>query len=232
MAVVRVFGGSGFPAATIEAGSRTHRFHAANAAAGPMARQTPNTKHQTPSTLMKLLVFGILSLPLLALSWRSMFSLKRHGLYRFALFECILWLAVRNHRHLIVEEFDLQQVASSVLMLASLAFVLAAVFTMRSKGRISSGRDDPSLFTFERTTALVETGIFRLVRHPMYSSLLFLVWGILLRRIEAGLVAVACGATVAGVLAAWIEEKENLAYFGEAYRRYAAKTKRFVPFVI
>jgi protein-S-isoprenylcysteine O-methyltransferase Ste14 len=181
---------------------------------------------------MQLLVFCILSLPLLALSRRSMFSFKRHGLYRFVLFECILWLAVRNHAHLIVEVFDLQQVVSSVLMLVSLVYVLLAVHAMRTKGRISRERQDPSLFEFERTTALVETGIFGLVRHPMYASLLFLTWGILLRRVETGLAAVAVVATVAGLLAAWIEEKENLAYFGEDYRRYARKTKRFIPFII
>jgi len=181
---------------------------------------------------MELLAFGLLSLPLLALSWRSMFSLRRHGLYRFVLFECILWLAVRNHAHLLVEAFDLQQVASSVLMLASLVYVLLAVHAMRTRGRISRERWDPSLFPFERTTALVESGIFGLVRHPMYGSLLFLTWGILLRRVETGLIAVAALATVAGVLAAWIEEKENLAYFGESYRRYARKTRRFIPFVI
>lgn len=181
---------------------------------------------------MEILTFCLLSLPLLALSWRSMFSFRRHGLYRFVLFECILWLGVRNHAHLLVEKFDLQQVASSALMTASLVYVLAAVHTMRAKGRISRERRDPSLFEFERTTALVETGIFGLVRHPMYASLLFLTWGLLLRRVEAGLIAVAAVATAAGVLAAWIEEKENLAYFGDAYRIYARKTKRFIPFLI
>jgi protein-S-isoprenylcysteine O-methyltransferase Ste14 len=66
----------------------------------------------------------------------------------------------------------------------------------------------------------------------MYGSLLFLAWGILLRRVEVGLVAVAAVATAAGVLAAWVEEAENRAYFGEAYRRYAQNTKRFIPFLI
>jgi protein-S-isoprenylcysteine O-methyltransferase Ste14 len=117
-------------------------------------------------------------------------------------------------------------------MLASLAYVLLAVHAMRTRGRVSAQRQDPSLFAFERTTALVESGIFGLVRHPMYGSLLLLTWGVLLRRVEVGLIAVAVLATVAGVLAAWIEEKENLAYFGESYRRYARKTKRFIPFVI
>ncbi|HSV93460.1 MAG TPA: methyltransferase [Desulfobacterales bacterium] len=181
---------------------------------------------------MELFAFGLLSLPLLALSWRSMFSFRRHGLYRLVLFECILWLAVQNHAHLIVGEFDLQQVASSAFMLAALVYVLLAVHAMRTRGRVSAQREDPSLFAFERTTALIESGIFGLVRHPMYGSLLLLTWGVLLRRVEIGLSAVAVLATAAGVLAAWIEEKENLAYFGESYRRYARKTKRFIPFVI
>ena len=217
------FRGSGFPAA-IGISSRSL----------VPAEMLPRILNLQPCVWnnMELLAFGLLSLPLLALSWRSMFSLKRHGLYRFVLFECILWLAVQNHAHLIVEEFDLQQVASSVLMLASLVYVLAAVTTMRAKGRVSPARDDPNLFEFERTTVLVESGIFGFVRHPMYGSLLFLTWGILLRRVEVGLVVVAAVATVAGVLAAWVEEAENLAYFGEAYRRYARKTKRFIPFLI
>jgi protein-S-isoprenylcysteine O-methyltransferase Ste14 len=180
---------------------------------------------------MKILFFCILSLPLIFLSRRSL-SLKRHGMYRLFLWECILWLAIENHRHMIVEEFDFQQVLSSVLMLASLAFVLSAIFTMRRKGRTSSERNDPSLFAFERTTVLVDSGIFKLVRHPMYSSLLLLAWGILLRRVEVDLMAVACIATVSGVLAAWIEERENLSFFGEPYRRYALNTKMFIPYLI
>ena len=53
---------------------------------------------------MKVIVFLILELPLLALSWRALFSLKNHGLYRLVVFEYILWLAIQNYRYLIVEE--------------------------------------------------------------------------------------------------------------------------------
>jgi protein-S-isoprenylcysteine O-methyltransferase Ste14 len=66
----------------------------------------------------------------------------------------------------------------------------------------------------------------------MYSSLLFLAWGILLRHIEVALCMVALIATCSGVVAALIEEKENMAYFGERYRRYMLKTKMFIPYVI
>lgn len=164
---------------------------------------------------MKIIIFCILSLPLLILSWRTLFSLKNPGLYRFVVWECILWLAIQNYRYLIVEEFDLQQLISSALMIASLVFVFSAVWVMRKKGGVSNQRSDQTLFGFEKTTVLIESGIFKHVRHPMYSSLLFLAWGFLLRHIEGTLFIVALIATCSGVFAAWIEEKENTEYFGE-----------------
>lgn len=181
---------------------------------------------------MEIAAFCLLSLPLMALSRRWLFRPAHHGFYRFILFECILWLAVANRRHLLVERFDLQQVAASALMLASLGFVLAAVITLRSRGGTGAGREDPGLFAFERTTVLIRSGIFRFVRHPMYASLLFLAWGLLLRRVEAELVVVAAVATAAAVLAGRIEERENIAYWGDAYRGYMRRTKRFIPYLV
>lgn len=181
---------------------------------------------------MEIILFCLLSLPLTALSWRSLFSLKHHGCYRWVVWECILWLALRNHRHLIVEAFDLQQLISSALMTASLVFVLAAVWMMRQKGHVDRQRRDRTLFSFEKTTVLIESGIFRLVRHPMYSSLMLLAWGICLRRASAELMGVALAATCACILAARVEEKENTNYFGEEYRRYMGRTKRFIPYIV
>jgi protein-S-isoprenylcysteine O-methyltransferase Ste14 len=181
---------------------------------------------------MTVIIFLILSLPLLALSWRALFSLKKHGLYRLVVFECILWLAIQNYRYLIVEKFDLQQSVSSAFMITSLVFVLSAVFIMRKKGRVSKQRNDHTLLGFEKTTVLIESGIFKYVRHPMYSSLIFLAWGLLLRNIEVALLIVALIATCSGIFAALMEEKENIAYFGERYRHYTLKTKMFIPYVI
>ena len=181
---------------------------------------------------MKVIFFCILSLPLLTLSWRTLFSLKNHGLYRLVVWECILWLSIQNYRYLIVEKFDLQQLISSALMIASLVFVLSAVFIMRKKGRVSKQRRDHTLFGFEKTTVLIESGIFKHVRHPMYSSLLFLAWGILLRNIEVTLLIIALIATCSCLFAALMEEKENIEYFGERYRHYMLKTKMFIPYVI
>ena len=179
---------------------------------------------------MEVIIFCILSLPILTRSWRSLLSLKNHGLYRLVVWECILWLLIKNYRYLIVEKFDLQQLISSALMIASLVLVLSAVFIMRKKGIASKQRRDHTLFGFEKTTVLIESGIFKHVRHPMYSSLLFLAWGILLRNIEVTLLIVALIATCSCIFAALVEE--NIEYFGERYRHYTLKTKMFIPYVI
>jgi len=181
---------------------------------------------------MKVIFFCILSLPLVTISWRSLLSLKNHGLYRLVVWECILWISIQNYRYLIPEKFSLQLLISSVLMLVSLVFVLSAVFIMRKKGIASKQRRDHTLFGFEKTTVLIESGIFKHVRHPMYGSLLFLVWGILLRNIEITLLIVALIATCSCIFAALAEEKENIEYFGERYRHYTLKTKMFIPYVI
>lgn len=174
----------------------------------------------------------MLSLPLLALSWRSMFSLKNHGVYRFIVWECILWLSVKNYRYLKVREFDFQQIISSILLIASLVLVLSAVFLMMKRGKANNQRKDNTLFGFEKTTKLVDSGIYGYVRHPMYGSLLLLTWGILLRNIEPPLTIIALISTCSSIIAALIEEKENMNYFGDSYNRYKLKTKMFIPFII
>ena len=181
---------------------------------------------------MKVIFFCIFSLPLLTLSWRSLLSLKNHGLYRLVVWECILWITIQNYRYLLPGKFGLQLLISSLLMVVSLVLVLSAVFAMRKNGIASKQRYDHTLLAFEKTTVLIESGVYRHVRHPMYSSLLFLVWGVLLRNIEVTLLIVALIATCSCIFAALVEEKENIEYFGEKYRHYTLKTKMFVPYVI
>jgi protein-S-isoprenylcysteine O-methyltransferase Ste14 len=182
--------------------------------------------------MVKFLVFIVLSLPLIYLSWRSLFSPDKHGLYRFVTWESILWIAVQNSQYLLVDEFNSRLLISSVLLVTSALLVMWAAYVMRREGRVSQQREDATLFGFEKTTALVTVGIFAYIRHPMYSSLLCLLWGVLLRNVETGLLLVALLGALACITAALIEERENLAYFGDAYRQYMRSSKRFIPFLI
>lgn len=81
-----------------------------------------------------------------------------------------------------------------------------------------------------RTEPLVVAGPYRLVRHPLYSGVDGLTFGI------AVLVAHPWALLGAVGLALWFllvlapfEERELLALFGPAYREYMARTRRFLP---
>ena len=88
------------------------------------------------------------------------------------------------------------------------------------------------MFRWENTEMLVTTGIYRYIRHPMYSSLLFLAWGALLKSVTPGTLILTGIATLALVVTAKVEEAEDLARFGEEYRNYMQRTRLFVPFLL
>jgi len=80
---------------------------------------------------------------------------------------------------------------------------------------------------------LVRTGIYRLVRHPMYSS--FFLLGLSQLLLLPNWVAGAAGIVGAGVLYAFRiqrEEKMMLENFGDEYRLYMRETKRLVPWLV
>jgi hypothetical protein len=49
--------------------------------------------------MQKLVLFDILSIPVILISWRSLLSFRNHGFYRFFAWESILWLVVSNWRY-------------------------------------------------------------------------------------------------------------------------------------
>jgi protein-S-isoprenylcysteine O-methyltransferase Ste14 len=78
----------------------------------------------------------------------------------------------------------------------------------------------------------VDMGIFKYIRHPLYSSLLFLTWGIFLKHTTLFMLVFALLSTAFLFATALIEEKENVAFFGEKYKEYMKRTKMFVPYIL
>ncbi len=95
-------------------------------------------------------------------------------------------------------------------------------------GLLNLGRSARPLPTPVRGGELRSTGLYRLVRHPIYTGVMAFAIG---SAIPSGSVAIAA-ATVA--LVAWLEikarwEERRLEVRYPAYASYAARTPRFIP---
>jgi len=79
---------------------------------------------------------------------------------------------------------------------------------------------------------VVQSGPYRLVRHPSYTGMLITVFGMLLT--SANWVSLACFVIALPGLAYRIrvEEQALIGALGEPYRDYMRRTRRLVPFVV
>ncbi|MBB5320270.1 methyltransferase family protein [Marinobacter oulmenensis] len=181
---------------------------------------------------MELMAFAVLVLALAWLCRRQLLNPGCHGFYRFFAFAGIAWLLVFRLGHWHDDLISIRQLVSSLLMVGALWMVAASVWEFRHKGGRREGETVPENFGFENTGRLVTTGIYQYIRHPMYASLLLLAWGIFLKQPNWSGLLVVAGVTLALYLTARTEERENLAFFGEAYRQYIRTSKLFLPFLL
>jgi protein-S-isoprenylcysteine O-methyltransferase Ste14 len=180
----------------------------------------------------KLIIFGILSLPIVAISWRSLFSIKTHGFYRFFSWECILGLLVCNYSFWFTDPFSFHQIISWIFLFYASYLVIAGAIKLRNAKKSEVDRNEGTLYQFEKTNELIDSGIYQSIRHPLYSSLLFLTWGICLKNLSSFLILISLLSSMALVMTALRDEKECTDYFGDSYRAYMKRTKMFIPFII
>jgi protein-S-isoprenylcysteine O-methyltransferase Ste14 len=182
--------------------------------------------------LIKLALFLLLTGWLAYFSRASLRIPRSHGFYRLFAWECILGLLFLNASQWFRDPFSAAQVVSWLLLAISGVLVLHAANLLRSHGNLDRKRQDVALIGIEKTTSLVTKGAYRYIRHPLYSSLLFLTWGVFLKRpilVSGGLAA---GSTAFLVLTARAEELENVRFFGAPYFEYIQQTKMFIPFIV
>jgi protein-S-isoprenylcysteine O-methyltransferase Ste14 len=152
-----------------------------------------------------------------------------HGVYRLLAWESILILTILNFEYWFVEPWCFRQIISWLMLIGSLFMVYNGVRLLKVIGKPNLVRDDPTLISIEMTTELVTVGIYKYIRHPLYSSLLFLVWGVFLKNPTLTGISIALVATTTTIMTAKIEEVENTRYFGAIYREYMTTTKMFLP---
>jgi len=181
--------------------------------------------------LRNIVLFVVATIGIMWVSRASLRDVQHHGFYRFFAWETILIMFLLNVDEWFVDPFSPVQIVSWLFLTVSLALILLGLLMFLRHGDIDYERVDPTLAGVEKTTKLVSTGIYRYIRHPFYSSLLFLGWGIFLKNVNWIGALLAMINTVLLTVTAKIEESENIQYFGNRYREYMKQTKMFIPYI-
>lgn len=182
--------------------------------------------------MWKLIIFVIATALIMYISRASLRQPSSHGFYRFFVWESILLLFLLNVEQWFIDPFSWHQLLAWTLLLASLVPLIFGVRSLRERGQpVQERPGDSSLLAFEKTTALVTTGIYAYIRHPLYSSLLLLTWGIYFKALSLASTALALVATTFLIATARADEAECMRFFGEAYQEYMQRTKRFIPYL-
>jgi protein-S-isoprenylcysteine O-methyltransferase Ste14 len=121
---------------------------------------------------------------------------------------------------------------SFCLLITSLVLVILSVKRLSKDGGATSRANTPENFSFENTAQLVTSGVYKYIRHPMYSSLILLNWGIMLQQPTWLSLSVAMMVSFMLIITIRVEETENIAYFGNDYLNYQRQSKMLIPFML
>jgi protein-S-isoprenylcysteine O-methyltransferase Ste14 len=173
--------------------------------------------------IFKVVIFAVVSVAIVFVSWTSLRNPRPYGFFRFFVFESILALILLNLEHWFSDPFSTLQIVSWLLLLSSLTLAVHGFYLLHVIGRPKSG--------IENTTTLVKQGAYKYIRHPLYSSLLLLGWGVFFKApsLLSGILVMTTSAFL--VATAKVEEAENLHRFGADYAGYKKTTKMFIPFL-
>ncbi|MFH1031310.1 MAG: isoprenylcysteine carboxylmethyltransferase family protein [Chloroflexota bacterium] len=174
--------------------------------------------------VIRLIIFAIGTSGIVFISLHSASKLRSYGFLRFFAFESILVLILYNAEYWFRNLFTILQAISWLLIINSVVVVSSGFYMLRRFGKPKDVIDD--------TAVLVTSGIYKYIRHPLYSSLILLAWGVFLKNISLVsfvLILVASGLSIAMAI---IEERENIQKFGDSYSKYIQTTKMFIPFII
>ena len=171
----------------------------------------------------KLIIFAVVSVGIVRVSWDSLRDLRSHGFFRFFAFESLLVLILLNLAHWFRDPFSALQIVSWLLLLPSLILAVHGFHLLRVIGRPEGEIED--------TATLVMLGAYKYIRHPLYASLLLLGWGAFFKypSLPGGILILAACAFLTAT--ARVEEAENLDKFGADYVAYMKTTKMFMPFL-
>ncbi len=185
----------------------------------------------TMATDIRLVVFLLATAFLAFVSRGSLKNPRSHGFYRFFAWEAIVALILVNVPVWFAEPLSPAQILSWIVLALSLFLLGPGVYQLFVRGRPGAHREDDTLLEFEKTSALVTSGLYRYIRHPLYGSLLFLAWGAFLKDITWYSTCLVVLSTIWLVATAKADEKECIEFFGPSYNEYMGRTKMFIPWI-
>ncbi len=182
--------------------------------------------------MIQWLAFVVGSVILAAISWKSLRHPGSHGFYRFFAWESIFALITLNVPIWFKNWLAWYQIVSWILLIVCLVPLIFGVQSLRTHGKPNKDeRPDPQLLAFERTTKLVTSGIYKFIRHPLYSSLLLLGWGVFFKSPSQDGITLVLIATLLLNATAKADEVECIQTFGRDYQEYMKRSKMFIPYV-
>jgi protein-S-isoprenylcysteine O-methyltransferase Ste14 len=174
--------------------------------------------------MIRLIIFIVISVGFIVWSWPFLRDPRSHGFFRFFAFEATVALILLNVMQWFQNPFSAHQIVSWIL-LATCLFLAAHGFYLL--GTIGKAKN----YNIEETTALVKVGAYQYIRHPLYSSIFFMGWGVFFKDPSLlGIILVVAISTFITATAK-VEEGENLSKFGADYAEYTKGTKMFIPFI-
>lgn len=183
------------------------------------------------SFVIRIIVFFVLTIFFVIVSRRALLNPHSHGFYRFFAFEGIAFLILHNHPVWFNQPFSIQQCLSWMCLFLSIILVVRGLKVLRTLGGHRVRHASPENLTFENTQHLVQDGLYRYIRHPMYTSLLLLAWGAFFKQISFETMAAVAFVSLSLFLTAKVEEVENIKFFGPQYVEYKRTSKMFLPFI-
>lgn len=182
--------------------------------------------------MFKLVAFAVLSTGLIYVSRAALRAPRSHGFYRFFAWEFIVALFLLNMDVWFSDPFSWHQLISWFLLMVCIVPLAFGVRSLATQGKPAKHREeDAQLLAFEKTTTLVTTGIYRYIRHPLYSSLLLLAWGVFFKAPDWFGAGLLLAATLFVFATAKADEAECIRFFGPSYQAYMKRTRMFVPFL-
>jgi protein-S-isoprenylcysteine O-methyltransferase Ste14 len=174
--------------------------------------------------MIRLIIFIVISVGFFIWSWPFLRNPRSHGFFRFFTFEATVALILLNIMQWFQNPLSVHQIISWVLLGASLLMAVHGFYLLGTIGKAKN-------YNIDETTALVQVGAYRYIRHPLYSSIFYLAWGVFFK--DPSLLGIILVVAIMALItaAAKVEEKENLLKFGADYAEYMKGTKMFIPFL-